>query len=56
MEKTRDPDDILATHQDDPLVARKYNNCKPLARLLVDFDTHVEQNSSFIVDYAERQR
>ena len=42
-------------HQDDPLVARKISKCKPLARLLADFHTYVEQNSGFIVDYAERQ-
>jgi len=37
-------------------VARKYSKCKPLARLIADFHTYVEQNSGFIVDYAERQR
>jgi len=46
----------LATHQEDPLVARKYSKCKPLARLIADFHTYVEQNSGFIVDYAERYR
>lgn len=56
LEKTQDLDDALATHQDDPLVARKYSKCKPLARLLTAFHTYVEQNSGFIVDYAERQR
>jgi hypothetical protein len=56
LEKIRDLDDALATHQDDPLVARKYSKCKPLARLLADFHTYVEQNSGFIVDYAERHR
>ena len=34
----------------------KYSNCKPLARLIADFHTYVEQNSGFIVDYSERQR
>lgn len=48
--------DALAVHQDDSLVARKYSKCKPLARLLADFHTYVEQNSGFLVDYAERQR
>jgi len=56
VEKIRDLDDALAAHQDDPLVATKYSKCKPLARLLADFYTYVEQNSGFIVDYAERQR
>ena len=56
LEKILDLDDALATHQDDPLVARKYSKCKPLARLLADFHTYVEQNSGFIVDYAERHR
>lgn len=56
LEKILDLDDALTTHQDDPLVARKYSKCKPLARLLADFHTYVEQNSGFIVDYAERQR
>jgi hypothetical protein len=37
-------------------VAKKYSKCKPLAQLLADFYTYVEQNSGFIVDYAERQR
>ena len=37
-------------------MARKYSKCKLLARLLADFHTYVEQNSGFIVDYAERQR
>ena len=56
LEKILGLDDALATHQDDPLVARKYSKCKPLARLLADFHTYVEQNSGFIVDYSERQR
>ena len=56
LEKILDLDDALATHQDDLLVARKYSKCKPLARLLADFHTYVEQNSGFIVDYSERQR
>ncbi|SDY83088.1 ISKra4 family transposase [Hymenobacter psychrophilus] len=54
VEKIRDLDDILATHQDDPLVAKKYGKLKPLSRLIADFQTYVEQNSSFIVDYSER--
>ncbi|MBC6700440.1 ISKra4 family transposase [Hymenobacter sp. BT190] len=54
LEKILDLDDILTTHQDDPLVAKKYSKCKPLARLLADFHTYVEQNSGFIVDYSER--
>ncbi|SMB92267.1 conserved hypothetical protein [Hymenobacter roseosalivarius DSM 11622] len=29
---------------------------KPLGRLICDFQTYVEQNSSSIVDYAERHR
>jgi hypothetical protein len=29
---------------------------KPLSRLIADFQTYVEQNSAFIVDYSERQR
>jgi hypothetical protein len=56
LEKIRDLDDALAVHQDDSLVASKYSKCKPLARLLADFHTYVEQNSGFIVDYSERQR
>ena len=56
LEKIRGLDATLATHQDAPLVARKYSKCKPLARLLADFHTSVAQNSGFIVDYAERQR
>ena len=56
LEKILDLDDTLAVHQDDPLVARKYSKCQPLARLLADFHTYVEQNSGFIVDYSERQR
>ena len=56
LEKILDLDDALATHQDDPLVAQKYSKCKPLARLMADFHTYVEQNSDFIVDYAERHR
>jgi hypothetical protein len=54
VEKIMDLDDILATHQDDPLVAKKYGKLKPLSRLIADFQTYVEQNSGFIVDYAER--
>ena len=53
-EKILDLDDILATHQDDPLVAKKYGKLKPLSRLIADFQTYVAQNSSFIVDYSER--
>ena len=56
LEKILDLDDTLATHQDDPLVARKYSKWKPLARLIADFHTYVEQNSGFIVDYSERRR
>jgi hypothetical protein len=56
LEIILDLDDALATHQDDPLVARKYRKCKPLARLLADFHAYVEQNCGFIVDYSERQR
>jgi len=51
-----DLDDTLATHQDDPLVAREYGKLKPLARLIADFQTYVEQNSASIVDYSERHR
>ena len=54
VDKIMDLDDILATHQDDPLVARKYGKLKPLSRLIADFHTYVEQNSDFIVDYSER--
>jgi hypothetical protein len=56
LEKILDLDDILATHQDDHLLAKKYGKCRPLARPLADFHTYVEQNSGFIVDYSERQR
>ena len=56
VEKIMDLDDALATHQDDPLVAKKYSKLKPLTRLVADFQTHVEQNSGFVVDYAERHR
>jgi hypothetical protein len=56
LEKILDFDDTLATHQDNPLVARKYSKWKPSTRLVADFRTYVEQNSGFIVDYAERQR
>lgn len=54
VEKIMDLDDILATHQDDLLVARKYGKLKPLTRLIADFQTYVAQNSGFIVDYSER--
>lgn len=37
-------------------MATQYSKCKPLARLLADFHTYVEQNSAFIVDYSKRQR
>jgi hypothetical protein len=56
LKKILDLDDTLAVHQDDPLLARKYSKCKPLAWLLADFHAYVEQNSGFIVDYSERQR
>ncbi len=56
LAKIMDLDDLLATHQDDPLVARKYSKLRPLSRLIADFHTYVEQNSGFIVDYAERHR
>ena len=56
LEKLMDLDDKLATHQDDPLVAKKYSKWKPLTRLVADFHTYVEQNSGFIVDYSERHR
>ena len=56
VEKILDLDDTLATHQDDPLVAKKYGKMKPLAWLITDFQTYVEQNSASIVDYSERQR
>ena len=56
LDKILDLDDALAVHQEDPLVARKYSKLKPLARLVADFHTYVEQNSGFIVDYSERQR
>ena len=55
-EKITDLDDILATHQDDQLLAKKYGNLKPLTRLIADFQTYAEQNSASIVDYSERQR
>ncbi len=55
-EKITDLDDTLATHQDDPLLVKKYGKLKPLARLIADFQTYVEQNSASIVDYSERQR
>ena len=55
-EKITDLDDTLATHQDDPLMAKKYGKLKSLARLIADFQTYVEQNSTSIVDYSERQR
>jgi hypothetical protein len=35
-------------------VAKKYGKLKPFARLIADLQTYVEQNSAFIVDYAER--
>ena len=54
VKKIMDLDDILATHQDDPLVVKQYGKLKPLARLIADFQTYVEQNSGFIVDYSER--
>ena len=54
LEKIMDLDDILATHQDNALVAKKYSKWKPLTRLIADFHTYVEQNSDFIVDYSER--
>ena len=53
-EKIMDLDDTLATHQDDQRLTKKYDKCKPLARLIADFQTYVEQNSASIVDYAER--
>ena len=37
-------------------MARKYSKCKPLARLLADFHTYVEQNSGSVIDYSERHR
>jgi len=55
-EKIMDLDETLAVHQEDPSVANKYSKLKPLARLIADFQTYVEQNSGFIVDYSERQR
>ena len=39
VKKIMDLDDILATHQADPLVAKKYGKWKPLSRLIVDFQT-----------------
>lgn len=56
LDKILDLDDLLAVHQDDTLMARKYSKLKPLTRLIADFHTYVEQNSGFIVDYSERQR
>lgn len=56
LERILDMDDTLATHQDNPLVDKKYSKWKPLARLIADFYTCVEQSSSFVMDYAERQR
>jgi hypothetical protein len=35
-------------------VAKKYDKLRPLSTLLADLQTYVEQNSAFIVDYAER--
>ena len=56
VEKITDLDATLAAHQDDPLLVKKYGKCKPLTKLLADFQTYVEQNSTSIVDYAARQR
>jgi len=56
VEKIADLDDTLATHQDNQSLAKQYDKWKPLARLLTDFQTYVEQNRSSIVDYSERQR
>ena len=56
MEKITDLVDILATHQEDQLLARKYDELKPLGKLITDFQMYVEQNSSSVVDYAEQQR
>ena len=56
VEKIPDLDAPPATHQDDPLAAKKYSKWKPLTRLVTDFQTYAEQNSGFIVAYAERQR
>lgn len=56
VEKIIDLDDTLATYQDDPLVAKKYGKLKPMTKLIADFQTNAEQNSTSIVDYAERQR
>ena len=54
MEKITDLDDILATHQEDQMLARKYDKIKLIGRLITDFQTYVEQNSASIVNYAER--
>ena len=37
-------------------MTKKYSKLKPLTRLVANFQTHVEQNSGFVVDYAERHR
>ena len=37
VEKIMDLDDILTTHQEDPLRARKHDKCKPLSRLITNF-------------------
>ena len=42
VEKIMDLDDTLATHQDDPLVAKKYGKLIPLSRLIADFQNYVE--------------
>ncbi|MGI4970220.1 MAG: hypothetical protein ACRYGH_14845 [Janthinobacterium lividum] len=45
-----------STTSEDPLVVKKYGKLKPLAKLIADFQTYVEQNDASIVDYSERQR
>ena len=42
VENITDLGDTLATHQDDPLVDKKYGKLKPLARLISDFQTYAE--------------
>ena len=42
VENITDLDDTLTTHQDEPLVAKKYGKSKPLARLISDFQTYAE--------------
>jgi len=54
--KIADLEDTLSTHQADQSLAKRYDKLKPLARLVADFQTYVEQNIASVVDYAERYR